>query len=38
MLDKNHHSAEIFINLVEKDINNKKKKTMKTTKAEFNKR
>ena len=22
MLDKNHHSAEIFINLVEKDINN----------------
>ena len=37
MLDKNHHSAEIFINLVEKDINNKKK-TMKTTKAEFNKR
>ena len=25
MLDKNHHSAEIFINFVEKDINNKKK-------------
>ena len=25
MPDKNHHSAEIFVNLVEKDINNEKK-------------
>ena len=35
---ENHHSIETLINLVEKEINNAKKRTKKTTEAKFNKR